>query len=146
MARRSGKRSRRKGNRRLSHLRGLEGRVESFGSGMIRAFVIAFFVILQFAIIIAIPILLGQFAFVFILLMELCSIAGILILINDSRSMAYKFGWLSIIAVLPIAGIIMFFMFGRVGKHNSINRRIAAKFYEVDEGLEFDPEVSKQFR
>ncbi len=146
MADRQERISRRKSHRRLSHLRGMEGRVESFGSGMIRALVIAFFVILQFAIIIAIPILLGNFAFLFIFLMEICSIAGILILMNDNRSMAYKFGWLSIIAVLPIAGIIMFFMFGRVGKHNSINRRIAARFYEADEGLVFNPEIPKMFR
>ena len=124
----------------------MEGRVESSTSGFIRACVIASLVILQFAVIIAIPILLGQFSSLFVLLMEFCGILGILLLTNDSRSMSYKFGWLSIIVVLPIAGIVMFFMFGRVGKHNPINRRIAAKFAEVDQNLVFYPENSEMFR
>ena len=136
----------RKDHRRLAHLRGMEGRVESSTSGFIRACVIASLVILQFAVIIAIPILLGQFSSLFVLLMEFCGILGILLLTNDSRSMSYKFGWLSIIVVLPIAGIVMFFMFGRVGKHNPINRRIAAKFAEVDQNLVFYPENSEMFR
>jgi hypothetical protein len=130
-------------HRRLVHLRGMEGRVESSRSGFIRACVIALLVILQFAIIITIPILLGQFSSLFFLVMEGCGILAILILTNSSRSMSYKFGWLSICVVLPIAGIVMFFMFGRVGKSNPLNRQIQDRFAEVDSHLIKYPEVSE---
>ena len=142
----SRKSSPRRENRRLVHLKGLEGRVISFRSGFIRAVIMSLLVILQFAIIIAVPILIGQFSSLFVLLMEGCGILGILILTNDNRSMSYKFGWLSIIVALPIAGIIMFFMFGSVGKHNPINRRVAERFAEVHAYLEYDEEIEAEFR
>ena len=41
---------------------------------------------------------------------------------------------------------VMFFMFGRVGKHNPINRRLAGKFYEVDQNLVYYKENSEIFR
>lgn len=133
-------------HRRLVHLRGMEGRVESSRSGFIRACVIALLVILQFAILITIPILLRQFSSLFLFLMEGCGILAILILTNSSRSMSYKFGWLSICVVLPIAGIVMFFMFGRVGKANPLNRQIEERFAEVDAHQIKYPEVSEIFR
>ncbi len=134
------------GKRRLAHLAGLEGRVESYTSGFIRACVLAALVILQFAIIIGVALFLGQFSALFYFLMEGMGIIVVLILTNDNRSMAYKFGWVCIIMLLPIAGTIMFFMFGRVGKNNSLNRRIAARFAEVDKYLEFDDSISEEFR
>ena len=138
--------NKRRDHRRLVHLRGMEGRVESFRSGFIRACVVASLVILQFAIIIAIPFLLRQFSSLFFLIMESCGILAILLLTNDNRSMSYKFGWLSIVVVLPIAGIVMFFMFGRVGKSNSLNRHIEDRFMEVDSHQILYPEVSEMFR
>ena len=133
-------------HRRLVHLRGMEGRVESSRSGFIRACLVAMLVILQFAIIITIPLLLGQFSSLFFLVVEACGILAVLLLTNDNRSMSYKFGWLSIVVVLPIAGIVMFFMFGRVGKSNPLNRHIEDRFMEVDSHLISYPEVSEIFR
>ncbi|MCR4604904.1 MAG: cardiolipin synthase [Eubacterium sp.] len=125
---------------------GLNGRVESSMSGFIRAFVVLILVLVQFFVIIAVPFLLGQFSGLFFVLMEGGGILAILLLTNDNRSMHYKFGWLCIIVVLPIAGIIMFLMFGRVGKSNKLNRRIEYRFSEVDKNLEFYPEISEKFR
>ena len=136
----------RRQNRKLTHLRDMEGRVESSSSGFKRALVVASLVILQFAMIIAIPFLLGQFSSAFYLITEGCGILAILILTNDNRSMSYKFGWLSIVVVLPIAGIVMFFMFGRVGKKNSLNRQIEKRFSWIDKQLIRYLEVSETFR
>ncbi len=135
-----------KRNRKSRPFSGLNGRVESSLSGFIRACVVALLVTVQFVVIIAVPFLLGQFSGLFFVLMEGGAILAILLLTNDNRNISYKFGWLCIIVVLPIAGIIMFLMFGRVGKSNKLNRRIESKFKLIDENLEFHPEISAKFK
>ena len=132
--------------RKLKEIAGLNGRVEKYMSGFLRAVVLSLLVLAQFFVIIAVPFLIRQFSGLFFIVMEVGGIFAILLLTNDNRSMSYKFGWLCIIVVLPIAGIIMFLMFGRVGKSNKLNRRIGEKFAEVDEHLVFNPDVAKQFR
>ena len=129
----------------LKHLQGLKGRVQNSLSGFLRACTVALLVMFQFTILIGLPFLLRQYASVFYVLMELFGVFTILALTNDNRSMSYKFGWLCITVVLPISGNIMFALWGKVGKRNKLNRRIKAKIKEVDQHLEWHPEVAQEF-
>lgn len=129
----------------LKYLKGLKGRVQNSFSGFLRAFVVALLVLLQFAILIFIPFLLRQNSVYFYIVMEVLGVFAIIALTNDNRSMAYKFAWLCIIVVLPISGNIMFGLWGKVGKNNEVNRRIAERIQEVDKHLIFDRGVEQKF-
>ncbi|MCH5252875.1 MAG: cardiolipin synthase [Lachnospiraceae bacterium] len=129
----------------LKHLRGLKGRVQNSLSGFLRACIVALLVLLQFAILIALPILLRQYSTWFYIAMEVLGVLTILALTNDNRSMTYKFAWLCIIVVLPISGNIMFSLWGRVGKKNKLNRRIRTQIQEVDKQLYQDKKISEEF-
>lgn len=131
--------------RSMKYLKGVKGRVQNSLSGFLRACVVALFVILQFAIILFIPFILRQYSLWFYILVEVLAVLTIIALTNDNRSMAYKFAWLCIIAVLPISGNIMFNMWGKVGKRNKLNRRIADQIQEVDKLLSRNAEVEEEF-
>ncbi len=127
------------------HLQGLKGRVKNHLSGFLWACVVALLVAVQFAIIILVPFVLRQYSALFYFAVEITAIIAVLVLTNDNRSMSYKFAWLCIIVVLPISGYVMFALWGKIGKRNKLNQRIKAKIGEVDEYLEENPEVSKEF-
>lgn len=129
----------------LNHLKGLKGRVQNSLSGFIRAFIVALLVIFQFAVIIILPFLLRQYSTWFYIAMEIFGVFAVLALTNDSHSMSYKFAWLCIIVVLPISGYIMFALWGKVGKKNKLNYRIATQIKKVDENLSQKPGVSEEF-
>lgn len=129
----------------LKYLKGLKGRVQNSLSGFLRAFVVALLVLMQFAILIFIPFLLRQNSVWFFIAMEVLGVLVIVALTNDNRSMAYKFAWLCIIVVLPISGNIMFSIWGKVGKRNKLNRKIADQIKEVDKYLSMNHEVEQQF-
>lgn len=129
----------------LKYLKGLKGRVQNSLSGLLRACVVALLVLMQFAILIYVPIFLRQYSFWFYIAMEVFGVLAILALTNDNRSMSYKFAWLCIIVVLPIAGNIMFELWGKVGKNNKLNRRIAEQIQEVDSHLTWKDEVEEEF-
>lgn len=129
----------------MKYLKGLKGRVQNSLSGFLRAAVVAILVILQLAIFIVVPVLLRQHSLWFYIVMEVFGVLAILALTNDNRSMAYKFAWLCIIVVLPISGNVMFAMWGKVGKNNKLNCRIAAQIKEVDKHLLRDKKVEEEF-
>lgn len=129
----------------LKHLKGLKGRVQNSLSGFIRACIVALLVLFQFAIIIILPFWLRQYFTWFYIAMEVFGIFAVLALTNDSHSMSYKFAWLCIIVVLPISGYIMFALWGKVGKKNKLNHRIATQIKKVDRNLSQDEKVSEEF-
>ena len=129
----------------LKYLKGLKGRVQNSLSGFLRAFVVALLVLMQFLILIFIPFLLRQNSVWFYIAMEVLGVLVIVALTNDNRSMSYKFAWLCIIIVLPVSGNIMFSIWGKVGKRNKLNRKIADQIKEVDKYLSMNDEVERKF-
>lgn len=132
-------------NKSVRYLKGLKGRVQSSLSGFFRACMVALLVLLQFGILIFVPIVLRQYSSWFYIAMEVFGVLAILALTNDNRSMSYKFAWLCIIVVLPVSGNIMFELWGKVGKHNKLNRRIASQIGEVDSHLTWDDAAAEEF-
>ena len=90
-------------------------------SGFFRACIVGALVLLQFGIIVLTPFLFREYAVQFYILIELSGVFGILALTNDSRNYSYKFSWLCMILIFPISGLIMFNLWGKVGKKNKLN-------------------------
>ncbi|MCR5691641.1 MAG: cardiolipin synthase [Eubacterium sp.] len=127
------------------YLQGLKGRVQNSLSGFFRGCIVALLVLVQFALIIGLPFFLRQYASISYLIIEILGMLTILILTNDNRSMSYKYAWLCIVVALPIAGNIMFALWGRVGKRNKLHQKIKKKINLVDSHLQGDREVAREF-
>lgn len=126
-------------------LKKLKGRMQSSLSGFFRACTVGALVLLQFAIIILIPFLFREFATQFYILIEISGMIGILALTNDSRNFSYKFSWLCVILIFPISGLIMFNLWGKVGKKNKLNKAIAEQMKRADMRLVQDKKISEEF-
>ena len=133
-----------KKNRR--YLNGLKGRIQNSLSGFLRACIEAMLVLFQVVILLVLPFFLRQYSSLFYLAIEVCGVATILALTNDTRSMTYKYAWLCITVVLPISGNIMFALWGKIGKRNKLNQKIKEKIKEVDTNLVRREEVEAEFR
>lgn len=131
--------------RQKGRLKKLKGRMQSSLSGFFRACIVGALVLLQFAIIIITPFFFREFATQFYILIEISGMIGILALTNDSRNYSYKFSWLCVILIFPISGLIMFNLWGKIGKKNKLNRAIAEQVKRTDEWLVQDESVSKEF-
>ncbi len=123
----------------------IKGRIQNSVSGLFRAMIVGALVVAQFVIILAIPLLFSGYSSLSYVLMELFGLAAIVALTNDSRVTAYKFSWLCLILVLPISGIVMFNLWGKVGKNNKLNMVIQERFAKVDKNLEHDKEICEEF-
>lgn len=131
--------------RQKGRLKKLKGRMQSSLSGFFRACIVGALVLLQFAIIIVVPFFFREFATLFYILIEISGMIGILALTNDSRNYSYKFSWLCMILIFPISGLIMFNLWGKIGKRNRLNKMIADQFKKTDKWLVQDKAVSEEF-
>lgn len=131
--------------RHKGRLKKLKGRMQSSLSGFFRACIVALLVLLQFGIIVLVPFLFSGFATSFYILIEISAMIGILALTNDNRNDSYKFSWLCVILVFPISGLIMFNLWGKIGKKNKLNRAIAEQVKRTDEWLVQDEDIAEEF-
>ncbi|MBP5158856.1 MAG: PLDc N-terminal domain-containing protein [Lachnospiraceae bacterium] len=93
--------------------RGKKGFVRTYVSGTIRAAVTALLVILQFSIIVALAYFLTEQQLVIYYALQVVCTLVIIMLVNKKSSPAYKLAWMTIIAVLPVMGLIMYILWGR---------------------------------
>lgn len=126
-------------------LKKLKGRMQSSFSGFLRACIVGGLVVLQFMIIIITPLLFREYATQFYILIEISGMVGILALTNDSRNYSYKFSWLCVILVFPISGLVMFNLWGKIGKKNKLDKAIKEQIKQTDEWLVQDPGISEEF-
>lgn len=126
-------------------LKKLKGRMQSSLSGFFRACIVGALVLLQFVIIIVTPFLFREYATSFYIFIEIFAMIGILALTNDNRNYSYKFSWLCIILVFPISGLIMFSLWGKVGKRNKLNKAIAERMKGTEKQLVQDEKVLEDF-
>lgn len=131
--------------KKKGRLKELRGRMQSSLSGFFRACIVGGLVLFQFAIIIITPLLFREYAVPFYLIIEISGIIGILALTNDSRNYSYKFSWLCVILIFPISGLIMFNLWGKIGKKNRLNKMIQEQFKYMDEWLVQEPDVAEGF-
>ncbi len=131
--------------KKKKRLKELTGRMQSSFSGFLRACILGALVLLQFAIIVVIPFLVSDYATSLYIVLEISGLIGILALTNDSRNMSYKFSWLCVILIFPISGLIMFNLWGKVGKRNKLNKAIAERMKQMRPLLVQDEEVKEEF-
>lgn len=131
--------------RKKDRLKKLKGRMQGSLSGFFRACIVGLLVLLQFGIIVLTPFLFREYAVQFYILIEVSGIFGILALTNDSRNYSYKFSWLCMILIFPISGLIMFNLWGKIGKKNKLNKAIMEQIRYMDGWLSQDPEVAREF-
>lgn len=131
--------------RQEGRLAKLRGRMESSLSGFFRACILGALVLLQFAIILYIPLLVNNYSLSLYILLEISGLIGILALTNDNRNMSFKFSWLCVILIFPISGLIMFNLWGKVGKRNKLNKAIAERMEKTSQYLIQDEAIATEF-
>lgn len=105
--------------RRESHFSNVRGRIQSNMGGLLRVIMIILLALMQIAMIVILQFYITQNTVYFYMLIEIFALLGIVSIVNNNSSPAYKIGWISIITLLPIAGFIMFFIWGRRTKYRT---------------------------
>ena len=90
-----------------------KGFIKTYLSGMIRAAAVAVLVLMQFALIFLMAFGLARYGLLLYIFVDIVCIFAVTGIVNDRASNSFKLGWMVIIAVLPIAGLIMYLLWGR---------------------------------
>ena len=98
-----------------------KGYVKTYVSGFIRAFVIALLLLLQFSLVFLLSYYLSSAVYIY-LAMEFFGVFAVVGLVNQKTNASFKIGWLVIITLVPIAGLIMYFLWG-ANRSERINKR-----------------------
>ena len=112
------------------------GYVKTYISGFIRAFVIALLLLLQFGIIFLLSYYLFSAVFIYFAI-EVVGVFVVVGLVNQRTNASFKIGWLVVITLVPIAGLIMYILWGanrsdRINKRNMYYVSCGYKFLEPD--------------
>jgi len=112
------------------------GYVKTYISGFIRAFVIALLLLLQFGIIFLLSYYLFSAVFIYFAI-EVVGVFVVVGLVNQRTNASFKIGWLVVITLVPIAGLIMYILWGanrsdRINKRNMYYISYGYKFLEPD--------------
>ena len=100
-----------------------EGFVKKYLSGFIRAWTVAAILLLQFAFVFVLAFFLSRYGLYVYLVVELVLIMIVCSLVNKRTDESFKIGWLIIISVLPIAGVLMYLIWGRASAFHKIRKR-----------------------
>lgn len=123
----------------------VQGRIKNYLSGFLRAWVVGFLVILQFAVILALTYYLKNFTVFFYGLLETLSIIIIITLVNENKSSSYKISWICIVLAFPISGHLMYALWGKAGSKKKIEQRVLAKIKHGAQFLENNTQVEQQY-
>ena len=93
-------------------------------SGILRAFIVAVLVLLQFLFILYLSVWLRETTVYYYTLVTIASYFVIISLVNDSRSVSYKVSWISIVLLLPVSGHVMYVLWGRTSSEGKISAEI----------------------
>ena len=112
------------------------GYVKTYISGFIRAFVIALLLLLQFGIIFLLSYYLYSAVFIYFAI-EVVGVFVVVGLVNQRTNASFKIGWLVVITLVPLAGLIMYILWGanrsdRINKRNMTYVSYGYKFLEPD--------------
>ncbi|MBO4780780.1 MAG: cardiolipin synthase [Lachnospiraceae bacterium] len=112
------------------------GYVKTYISGFIRAFVIALLLLLQFGIIFLLSYYLYSALYIYFAI-EVFGVFAVIGLVNQRTSASFKIGWLVVITLVPLAGLIMYFLWGanrseKINKRNMSYIKYGYKFLEPD--------------
>ena len=117
----------------------IKGYVKTYISGFIRAFVIALLLLAQFGLVFLLSYYLASAVYIYFA-MEFFGVFAVIGLVNQRTNASFKIGWLVIITLVPIAGFIMYFLWGanrsaRINKRNMTYIKYGYKFLEPDDDV-----------
>ena len=118
-----------------------EGFVKKYLSGFIRAWTVAAILLLQFAFVFVLAFFLSRYGLYVYLAVELVLIVIVCSLVNKRTDESFKIGWLIIISVIPIAGVLMYLIWGRASAFHKIRKRHTRLFGAVKGQMRTEPEV-----
>lgn len=128
------------------HLKGLKGRVQNNLSGMLRVLLTALIVMVQFLVILFLPFWLQSVTVYFYFILELCSIVAIVTLVNKKQSPSFRIAWISIVMILPVAGFVLYYLWGREGgKKKQLDEYILRQISYGENFLSQDEDVAIEY-
>ncbi|MBR4344734.1 MAG: PLDc N-terminal domain-containing protein [Lachnospiraceae bacterium] len=109
-----------------------KGYIKTYVSGFIRAFVIALLLLFQFGIIFLLSYYLIFGVYIYFAV-EIVSVFVVIGLVNKRTNASFKIGWLVTITLVPLAGLVMYLLWG-ANRSNRIKRR---NLYYIRYGEQF---------
>jgi cardiolipin synthase len=91
--------------------------------GIIRCVTVAFAFLLQIALMILLAVYLFRYSLMIYFLLEFISVVTVFALVNNSES-SYKMSWIIIILVMPVAGIFLYYQWGRKRTNSKYFKRL----------------------
>lgn len=123
----------------------LTGTVKSYLSGFLRVLLVALLVLVQFILIGFAPFVLRNATVYFYVILEVLSFIVILSLVNDNGSPSYKIAWITIVLLLPIAGHVMYVLWGKRGSKQKLERDVLNRMKKGSTYLEHDETVMREY-
>lgn len=128
------------------HLHGLKGRVQNHLTGFLRLLLTGFILTVQLSLIFMLPFLLRNHTVYFYFILELVSVVGIVMVVNQNHSTSFRLAWVSICLILPIGGFVMYYLWGRSGGNkNKLDRYILQQISYGRQFLFHDSDRTSQF-
>ena len=134
-----------KEEREEGYLKELQGRIQNNFRGLLRVAVTALIVLVQIIFVVFLSVEVGNGGTVWYYILQVGSVVAIVALINQNQSPSYRIAWISVITLLPLAGYLLYFLWGRSSKKKReldtyIMRKISygEKFLVQDEELWMD--------
>lgn len=107
--------------------------------GIIRGVTVGISFFLQIGLMIFLSMYLMRYSIIVYFILEVVSVITVFVLVNNAES--YKMTWIIIILVLPVAGLFLYFMWGR----KRVNSSYFKRFREIDtkmmQSLKQDEEI-----
>lgn len=127
-------------------LKDLKGRVQKNIEGLLRVVTTAFIVLIQFLIVIFLPFLLRGSTVYFYFILELCSVAAIVSLVNKNQCINVRMAWISMVLILPVSGFLFYSLWGREGgKKKKLDQHIREQILYGKQFLEQDKKAYETF-
>ncbi len=147
------KRNQRKGNDNYfegveehGHFHNLKGRVQNNLGGFLRVALTLLIVLLQIMLIIMFQLFIQKNSVYFYFILELCAIIAIVTLINRNQNPSFRIAWISIITVFPIAGFLIYFLWGRNSrKRKRLDRHIIKQIEYGQKFLFQDKSIVREY-
>ena len=109
-----------------------------------RVFFVGVAILVQVVWIILSVVFLGSRLPFMTILVEAVSLLAVLWLVNKDINPAYKLAWTILILAVPIAGAVIYFMFGKSRLAKDLNEKLEAARQETGEFLGEKPEVMRK--
>lgn len=120
-----------------------KGYIKSYFGGVLRALVVALLLLGQFAIIFLLSYELSKAGLYIYYAIEVIMVISIIGLLNKRASTSFKFGWLFIIAVIPLGGAVMYLLWGRERSTKKIRKKSLNLLSYGDRYLDYSDEAKE---